>query len=492
MKDLIKKFLKNTKLIFVFFDIFAITLAVFLSFILRFDGIIPAEKMDGLTAFLALALFLTIPVFFLRGIYKISWVYVSITDLPTLIEGVVISTSFLGAALLFFRGYTVFEGFPRSVLFIYAILLLLLIGGSRFSKRIYWQLIRSSMVSSEKRSSFPSKFADEEQKVKTVLITGGAGYLGSILCRRLLTAGYKVKVFDKLVFGQKSIEELFKNQNFQFIRGDILDIKELEKEIFNVDAVVHLAAIVGEAACVARQDLAIRTNYSGTIQVARLCKSYGIKRFIYTSTCSTYGKIEEENTMKEEAYSRPVDFYGETKIYAERELLRLRDENFRPTILRLSTLYGLSPRMRFDLVVNTFTKKAIKDKKIFIFGGNQWRPLIHVSDAARAIQLSLEQPLPRVGNQLMNVGDNRENYLILDVGKLIKEFIPGTKIEFINDIKDNRSYQVNFDKIEKLLHFQREKTVKDGILEISQAIKEGKLGDVENKLYYNHLVINSD
>jgi nucleoside-diphosphate-sugar epimerase len=307
-----------------------------------------------------------------------------------------------------------------------------------------------------------------------------------------LAAGYKVKVFDKLMFGRKSIEKLLQNHNFQFIQGDLLNIRELEKEIFDVDAVIHLAAIVGEAACVARQDLAIRTNYSGTIQVARLCKSYGIKRFIYTSTCSTYGKIEEENAMKEEASSRPVDFYGETKIYAERELLRLMDENFKPTILRLSTLYGISPRMRLDLVVNTFTKKAIKDKKIFVFGGNQWRPLIHVSDAARAIQLSLEAPLSIIGGQFMNVGDNRENYLILEVGKLIKECIPGTEIEFINDIKDNRSYQVNFDRIEKLLNFHREKTVKDGILEISQAIKEGRLRDLENKLYYNHLAINSD
>ncbi len=393
---------------------------------------------------------------------------------------------------MIFRGAAVFEGFPRLVLFIYSILLLLFVGGSRFSKRIYWQLIRSNMAPNEDEISLPSKFANEEQKVKTVLVTGGAGYLGSVLCRRLLAAGYKVKVFDKLMFGRKSIEGLFKNPNFQFIQGDILDTKKLEKEFFDVDAVVHLAAIVGEAACSAKQDLAIRTNYSGTVQMARLCKSYGIKRFIYTSTCSTYGKIEEENVMREDATSRPVDFYGETKIYAERELLRLMDENFKPTILRLSTLYGISPRMRFDLVVNSFTKKAIKDKKIFIFGGNQWRPLIHVSDTARAIQLSLEAPISMVGGQFMNVGDNRENYLILEVGKLIRECIPGTEIEFINDIKDNRSYQVNFDKIEKALHFHREETVKNGILEISKAIKGGKFGDLENKLYYNHLAINSD
>ena len=489
MKIFIEKVKNHPAIVFVIFDIVLIAFSVWLAFLLRFDGEIPVARLDNLRAFIILAIFVTIPIFFFRHIYKTSWSYVSLTDLPNLFGGVGISTLVLGAALFIFREYSVFQGFPRSIIFIYAILLFLLVGGLRFSKRIYWQLIRSkSSIPQEKTSLSPKIQSLKENLPKTILITGGAGYIGSVLSRQLLDLGCKVKVIDKLLFGRESIDELKTNPNFQFIQGDILNLNELDKNLFDVDAIIHLAAIVGEAACVAKKDLAIRTNYSGTVHLARLAKAYRIKRFIYSSTCSTYGQTKETEAMKEDSWTRPVDFYGETKIYAEREIMKLMDKNFSPTILRLSTVYGLSPRMRFDLVVNTLTKKAVKEGKIFIFGGNQWRPLIHVSDVARVMALCLEAPLSRVGNQIINVGDNKENYSISQIGELIKEYLPATKIENINTIEDRRSYKVRFDKIEKILKFRAQKTVKDGIIEISQAIKKGKLSDTENKIYYNHLV----
>lgn len=488
MKLFVEKIKNHSSIVFIIFDIFLIALSVYLAFLLRFDGKIPIEKLNNLLTYTILSILITIPIFWWQNLYRISWSYVSLTDLPKIVRGVTLSVALSGLALFLLRFYPPLEGFPRSIIFIYAVLIFLLAGGLRFSKRIYWQLIRSKMWFPKDRAISWKPKSFKEERPKTILITGGAGYIGSVLTRQLLNAGYTVKVIDKLLFGSKSINKLRANPNFQFIQKDILNTDGLDKVFVDVDAVVHLAAIVGEAACVSRKDIAIQTNYLGTVYLARLCKAYGIKRFIYSSTCSTYGQTKEGETMKENSPLYPVDFYGETKIYAERELIKLTDGNFSPTILRLSTVYGLSPRMRFDLVVNIFTKKAVKDKEIFIFGGNQYRPLIHVNDVARAITLCLEAPLSSVGNQIINVGDNRENYLVSEIGNLIKECLPATKIKNINAIEDHRSYKVSFDKIEKLLKFRAQKTIKDGIIEIQDAINKGKLGDTENKIYYNHLV----
>jgi len=256
----------------------------------------------------------------------------------------------------------------------------------------------------------------------------------------------------------------------------------------DVDTVVHMAAIVGEAACAANQDLAIRTNYLGAVNVAKISKAYGIKRFIYFSTCSTYGKSEDKTEVDERSPLRPMDFYGETKIYAERDIMRLSDEKFSPTILRLSTVYGLSHRMRFDLVVNIFSKKAHSEGKITVFGGNQWRPLIHVSDVVKAVLIILEAPLSKVGERVFNVGGNMENYLISDLVNLVKEVFPEVQVEMLNAMTDQRSYRVKFKKIERELGFRPERTVLDGIREIKKALENGSFVNVEDRRYYNHLM----
>lgn len=491
MKFLIEKVKNYPAIAFVIFDIFLIALSVWLAFLLRFDAKIPVGILDSLLAYLILSVLITIPVFWWQNLYRISWSYVSLTDLPKIAKGITFSVALSGLVLFLFRFHSLFEGFPRSIIFIYAFLLFFFVGGLRFLKRIYWQLIRGRTAVSEAKEEINlpliSNILNEAQP-KNILVTGGAGYIGSVLVRQLLKVGYNVKVIDKLLYGSGSIEELRSLPNFQFIEGDILDTTTLEKMLFDVDAVVHLAAIVGEAACVSKKDIALQTNYLGTVYLARLCKAYRIKRFIYTSTCSAYGQQEKEGAAKENSYSRPVDFYGETKIYAERELMKLMDDSFTPTIIRFSTIYGLSPRMRFDLVVNAFTKKAIEDGEIIIFGGNQWRPLIHVDDAGKAILLVLKSPLSKTGNQIFNVGDNRENYTISQIGELVKECISGVKIKTIEMRNDKRSYRVDCSKIERTLNFRTQKTVKDGIIEISKAIRENRFGDIENKIYYNHLV----
>lgn len=475
---------ENKKLIFFILDIFLIFLASFLAFALRFDGQIPAAKFNNFFAFTILAVLTTPIIFYFFNLYKLSWSYLSLTDLPIIGQSVLTSALFLATLLYFFRNSPSFLEFPRSVIFLYGILLFFLISALRFSKRIYWQLIRAKT----EMPSVASKSQEAEKKPKNILVTGGAGYIGSVLVRKLLKQGYNVKVIDKLLFGRESIQELERLSNFKFIQGDILDTDKLAKLLFDVDAVVHLAAIVGESACVSKKDLALQTNYLATIYLARLCKAFGIKRFIQASTCSTYGQQDNDKPVPETARLFPVDFYGETKIYTERELAKLMDESFCPTILRLSTVYGLSPRMRFDLVVNTLVKKAIKDKEIFIFGGNQWRPLIHVNDVAQAILLVLESAIAKTGNQIFNLGNNSENYLISQIGQIVRECIPDVKLKTIEGVEDKRSYQVDFSKIEKTLNFKAEKRVKDGVIEIRDAIKQGMFRDLEDKIYYNHLI----
>ncbi len=487
----IKKIKEIAAPIFVVLDIFSIVVSVWISFLLRFDGQIPVSRMENFYAFTLLALFLTIFVFILQGLYKISWKYVSITNLPNIFTAVIISAVVIGFALFALRDIAYFQGFSRSIVFLYAILLFLSVSFSRFSKRIYWQVFKSGSLPFYK-GNFVLPLTEKilsDKEVKNVLIAGGAGYIGSVLARQLLEAGYGVKVFDKLFFGEESIKELEANPNFKFIKGDIFDKDVLIGALVDVDAVVNLAAIVGEPACLCQKDVALQTNYLGAVYIARLCKALGIKRFIQASTCSTYGHSDENLAVKEESNLFPVDFYGETKIYAERELIKLIDDNFNPTILRLSTVYGLSPRMRFDLVVNTLTKKAVKEKEITIFGGDQWRPLIHVSDVAAAILLVLRSPLSKVGNQIFNVGDNNENYTISRIGEIVKSCIPKINVKAIQGIEDKRTYKVDFTKIEKILGFVAKKNVEAGVKEIRDAILGGRFQDTEDKKYYNHLVV---
>ena len=485
------KVIKNKSgLIFFVLDIGLIILSCFLAFALRFDGQIPQARLDNLFVFTFLAVIATPAVFYLFDLYKVSWSYLSLTDLPIIIKGVGVATLFLGTLLYISRNHPLLVEFPRSIIFLYGILLFFLVSGLRFFKRIYWQLIRAKSGAPRPKEDQVLPISSKtlnDNKPKNILITGGAGYIGSVLIRKLLEKGYNVKVVDKLLFGNNSIKDLFNNLNFKFIQADILDSDFMSKSLFNIDAVVNLAAIVGEAACLSRKDLALKTNYLGSVYLVRLCKSFGIKRFIQASTCSAYGQQDNNNVVPEPSRLFPVDFYGETKIYAEREIIKLMDDNFNPTILRFSTVYGLSPRMRFDLVVNTLTKKAIKDKEIFIFGGEQWRPLVHVDDVVNSIILALEAPLSKIGNQIFNVGSNTENYLISQVGEMVKEYIPDVEIKTLQGIEDKRSYKVDFTKIEKVLNFKNQKRVKDGIIEIRDAINSSRFPDLENKIYYNHL-----
>lgn len=321
-----------------------------------------------------------------------------------------------------------------------------------------------------------------------ILITGGAGYIGSVLVRNLLNSGYKVTILDNFTFGLEPIKEIKDNPNLKIVRGDIRKSDDVERAIKDIDSVIHLAAIVGDPACAAQADIAYEVNFTSTIRLVDMCRSYGINKFIFASTCSVYGTSEQDIGLTEKSKLNPVSLYAETRLYAEQGILALANREFSPCILRFGTVYGLSPRMRFDLVANYLTQKSVMEKEITIFGGTQWRPFVHVDDVARAVQLALEAPIHKIGGRVFNVGSTDENYQMRRLGEIIKEVLPEIKVNYVEEVKDKRSYNVSFDKIKNELGFKAEMIVKEGVIEIVNALKKGLIRDPSDTKYYNHLV----
>ncbi len=323
--------------------------------------------------------------------------------------------------------------------------------------------------------------------VKKVLVIGCAGYLGSVLTRKLISKGFIVHGLDKLTYSDYGIRELYNKKGFNFVEGDIRDIKVLMDAIKGCDAVVHLAAIVGDPACKLDAEETITINYLATKTITEVCKYSQINRLVFASTCSVYGASETPGSLiTEESALNPVSLYAEMKIKSEIAILEAMDDNFSPTILRMATLYGLSPRMRFDLVVNLLTAQAKTEGRITIFGGEQWRPLVHVNDAAEAYIRCLEAPIEKVRGQVFNVGSNQQNYRILELGPILQSIIPEVQIEKRDDLIDNRSYSTAFDKISTVLGYRTERTVEDGVLEIKQALEKGIIEDYKDKRYSNY------
>ena len=326
--------------------------------------------------------------------------------------------------------------------------------------------------------------------MKNILITGGAGYVGSGLLRDLLVEGYSITCVDKLLFGDESLFDIWNKKNFKFINCDINNIEQFDK-IFhenNFDAVIHLAAIVGDPACKLYPDLAVKTNFDSSKWLIERSKNAGVTKFIFASTCSNYGKMDDpEVYVDEKSKLAPVSLYAELKVKFENYMLNEieKDEKFSPTSLRFSTVYGLSPRMRFDLTVNEFTKVLASGKELVVYGEQFWRPYCHVKDFSNAFKTVLKSPLKKVAYNVFNVGDTKENYTKLMLINEIKKVIPSAKIKFIAKNDDPRDYRVNCDKIKNELGFKITKTVPDGIMEIKRVIQENLIKDPEDQKYYN-------
>ena len=323
-----------------------------------------------------------------------------------------------------------------------------------------------------------------------VLVTGGAGYVGSGLLRELLSEDYYVTCVDKLMFGGESLLDIWHNKNFTFIKCDVNDWDSFNKILSdnNFDAVIHLAAIVGDPACKMHSDLANKTNWDSSKWLIDKCKEIGISKFLFASTCSNYGKMDDpESYLDEDSKLAPVSLYAELKVKFEQYMLNemTKSDDFVPTSLRFSTVYGLSPRMRFDLTVNEFTKDLSLDRELVIFGEQFWRPYCHVKDFSNAFITVLKSPTEKVAYNVFNVGDTQENYTKQMLIDEIKKVLPESKIKYVEKNEDPRDYRVNSDKIKRELGFEITMRVSDGIKEVKRMVQEGVVQDPEDQKYYN-------
>ena len=300
-----------------------------------------------------------------------------------------------------------------------------------------------------------------------ILLTGGSGYLGSVLTRRLLEKGHHVRVLDNFLFGRDSLKSIESNSNLDLIHGDIRDLSIVGRSLKQIDCVIHLASIVGTQASELDPKTSIEINYLSTRNLADLCKLYGIKQLIFASTCSVYG-AQPDQLIKESSDVNPLDSYGQSKFQSERAILQSYDY---PTILRMGTLFGASYRMRFDLAINLFIAQALNKERLIVFGGDQWRPFLHVSDAADAFVYAVENSMEGVYNV------SWKNLTIIDVAKQINQIIP-VDIEISGDIIDKRDYRVSSDKLYKM-GFQPKYDIKHTIDEFKTKI----LDDITN---YEH------
>ena len=325
---------------------------------------------------------------------------------------------------------------------------------------------------------------------KIVMVTGGAGYAGSILTRRLLQDGYRVVCIDSLRFGGSPLVDVWDNPDFIFKRVDITNYNHVDEvlESYPFFAVVHLAAIVGDPACNLEPELAVKTNRDASIHLLEKVMQLHIKRFVFSSTCSNYGKMKDTNGYVDETSPLyPVSLYAKLKVECEDLLLNKieRSEEFSPTSLRFATVYGISPRMRFDLTVNEFTKELALGRELMVFGEQFWRPYCHVNDFGKAILTVLNAPENKVAYNVFNVGDNSQNYtkkMIVD--ELLKQ-IPEGKVKYVHKEEDPRDYRVKFDKIGDELGFRISKTVPEGINEILTGLRIGIIENPDDQRYYN-------
>lgn len=318
-----------------------------------------------------------------------------------------------------------------------------------------------------------------------ILVTGGAGYLGSVVCKKLLDASYYVRCFDRLYFGIESIQHLLKNKRFKLVQGNIIDFEEFPNLLDDIDAVIHLAGIANDPTAELDLNLTRLVNYEASVKLASLAKSRKIERFIFASSCSVYGQGLAD-VVDENSPINPVSVYAESKAMAEKEILAISDEYFHPLSLRQATLYGFSPRMRFDLAINLMVLHAVTKGKIFIWGGGeQWRPFLHVEDSADAMLYSLTAPKEKISGKVYNVGSTRDNYKIIDLANLTKDLIHGTVLDVIPDNPDKRSYCVNCDRITEELKWTPKRKIADSIKELLEFIQSKTPQEFEKISYYN-------
>lgn len=305
-----------------------------------------------------------------------------------------------------------------------------------------------------------------------VLMTGHLGYIGTVAVPIFLEAGHEVVGLDS---------DLYRNCTFGQSAGSAqdvprlsVDIRDVEPDMFaGFDAVVHYAALSNDPLGNLDPELTYEINYRATVGLARAAKKSGVSRFVFSSSCSNYGAAGD-NIIDETGAFNPVTPYGRSKVMAEKDLAKLADERFSPTLMRSATAYGVSPRLRFDLVLNNLTAWAFTTGDILLKSdGTPWRPIVHIEDIARAFLAVIEAPREKVHLEAFNVGSTAENYRILELAKIVEETVPGTKIRFSEGAgPDLRCYRVNCDKLSAVLPNAKPRwTARKGAQQLFEAFK---------------------
>ncbi len=304
-----------------------------------------------------------------------------------------------------------------------------------------------------------------------ILITGAGGYIGTTLAAQCLEKGWDVTALDLFFFGKERLGDSLKHPGLTILRKDIRDVRTEDFE--GIDVVLDLAAISNDPAGDLVPELTDSINHLGRVHVARCAKQAGVKRYVLASSCSVYGQGGDQE-LSETAQTNPLTIYAKANLSAENNTLALADSDFSVSVVRQSTVFGLSGRMRFDLVINIMTLNAIQNGKLFVNGGQQWRPLVHVADTARAIGMIAQSPVEKVNGEIFNVGCS--NMQIIDIAHLIQEAMPmDIDLQVSPNDMDQRDYRVSFDKINSVLGFQANHTIEDGVKEICKSLQSGDL-----------------
>ena len=305
-----------------------------------------------------------------------------------------------------------------------------------------------------------------------VMVTGAGGYIGTQLVRDLVKAGHDVTAVDRFFFGKEPLSEFIGNKQVTIKQKDIRDLDQ--NDFKGHDAVCDLACLSNDPAGEIDPQLTYQINRDGRIHVAKTAKEAGVSKYIISSSCSVYGKGEEP-LLVETSKTNPISIYAKSTLEAEQENLSIADNNFSVTSLRNATVFGLSTRMRFDLVVNLMTLSAFQKGRIIVMGGGlQWRPLVHLSDVSQAFQLVIDANEKLINKEIFNVG--LDNYQIKNLAYLVREQLPiDIEIDLAPDDADKRDYNVDFSKVKNVLGFEAKKTIIDGINEIYAALKSGNV-----------------
>lgn len=319
--------------------------------------------------------------------------------------------------------------------------------------------------------------------IKNVVVTGGAGYVGAVLVPRLLEKGYHVKVLDLYLYGEDVFDAVKGHPNLEHVKGDIRDRKLLERTIPGTDAVIHLACISNDPSFELDVELGKSINYDAFVDLVKVSKDAGVRRFIYASSSSVYG-IKDTQDVTEDLPLEPLTDYSKYKALCEEVLEKERAPGFTCLVIRPATVCGYSPRLRLDLTVNILTNHAVNNRQIKVFGGTQMRPNIHIDDMVDLYLNSLEWPDEKIDGKVYNVGYH--NHTVREIADIVKGVV-GPDVDIVTTpTDDNRSYHVSSDKIKRELGFVPRRTIDDAVRDLVNAFRAGRIPDsMTDDRYYN-------